>query len=305
MRPVGKAIICYFSGTGNTELIAKGYAEALRRRGIDTGLCRMEDVLNGKRDADFSDYGLIGIGHPVYGFGAPRLAETFALQLPAGNDMPVFVFKTASSPHRVNYSASNVLICRLSNNGYRVFHNSLLAMPCNFYVKYDDRLNKQLYRSALGKLELLADEIAAGSVRELRVHPLLEHVLRRLYVWEERVAGKTFAKGLRVGEDCTFCLKCVRNCPVGNIALEAGSFTFGADCLLCMRCVYACPRQAVKATRLRGSVVKPFTGGLRLSKLLEDPDNDGCYVTGRSKGYYKHFIRYLLDTEQQCGIRKE
>ncbi|WP_150268745.1 EFR1 family ferrodoxin [Paenibacillus tepidiphilus] len=305
MRKSDHAIIFYFSGTGNTELIARGYAEALRRRNLQTELCRIEDLLGGRQCVDFTSYGLIGIGHPVYGFGAPRLVETFAAGLPAGERTPVFVFKTASSPHAVNHRASKPLIRQLEGKGYEVYHDSLLAMACNFYVKYDERLNKQLYQSALRKLDLLADEIAAGTSRELRVHPLLEKALRLLNDWEERKAGKYFAGGLQVGEACTYCMKCVRNCPAGNISCEAGHFTFGPDCLLCMRCVYSCPRQAIKATRLRGSVVEPFTGGARLVKLLEEPGNDGRFVTAKSRGYYKHFIRYLLEDERQCGVRKE
>lgn len=68
-----KMAIFYFSGTGNTELIAKQFAEALSSSGQDVDLFRMEDILKGSRSVKYESYGLIGIGHPVLGFGASDL----------------------------------------------------------------------------------------------------------------------------------------------------------------------------------------------------------------------------------------
>lgn len=103
-------------------------------------------------------YELIGIGHPVLGFGASSLVERFVEQLPDCNGTPAFVFKTASSPHYINNGASNTILRSLREKGYTPFHNSIVAMPCNFYLKYDDRLNKQLYQAAQRKVELFAED---------------------------------------------------------------------------------------------------------------------------------------------------
>lgn len=302
-----KTAIFYFSGTGNTELIARGYAKALQRRGSCTDLFRMEDILHGRITANFKAYSLIGLGHPVYGFGASALAEGFASQLPGGEGTSAFVFKTASSPHYVNNSASNVIVRTMRNKGYEVFHNTLLAMPCNFYVKYDDRLNKQLYQAALDRLEVYADEILGGIPRTLEINRLLENLLKMVYRWEENKAGEYFAKGLRTTANCTMCLNCVKGCPVSNIAAGEDGMSFGPDCLLCMRCIYSCPQQAIIATKLRSSIVRPFNGGAKLKKLMEDSQNDGRFVTEHSKGYYKHFAGYMkgLQVPSVSKERKE
>ncbi|MNO46902.1 ferredoxin [compost metagenome] len=290
-----KTAIFYFSGTGNTELIAKRFAEALRGRGQAVDLFRMEHVLKGTRAVDFEAYDQIGIGHPVLGFGASSFVERFAEQLPACSGTPAFVFKTASSPHYVNNSASNTVLRCLRRKGYAPFHNSILAMPCNFYIKYDDRLNKQLYQAAQRKVELFAEEIVNRIPRDLRIHPVLEKILRTVYHWEERQGGKYFAKGLHTTDSCTLCLKCVKSCPTSNITNDPNGITFNQNCLLCMRCVYSCPQKAIEATRLKASVVDPYTGGPNLQKLMNDSENDGRFVTPKSKGYYKHFIKYLED----------
>lgn len=288
-----KAAVFYFSGTGNTELIAQRFAEELKFRDWDIDLFRIEEVLKGRRGVEYKAYDLIGIGHPVLGFGASEFVERFAEQLPEVSGTPAFVFKTASSPHYVNNGASNTILRALRNKGYTPFHNSILAMPCNFYMKYDDRLNKQLYKAALHKVGIFADEIVNQVPRTLPIHPVLERMLRMVYYWEDKKGGKYFAKGLRTTSSCTLCLKCVRSCPSSNIKMSEGRITFGQECLLCMRCIYNCPQKAIQPTRLRSSLVEPYTGGPNLRKLMEDPDNDGLFVTERSKGYYKHFIKYL------------
>lgn len=46
-------------------------------------------------------------------------------------------------------------------------------------------------------------------------------------------------------ELCIGCNACVRDCPVGNLALEAGKAVSHGGCLLCGHCVAICPQQAV------------------------------------------------------------
>lgn len=285
--------IFYFSGTGNTELIAKRFAEGLRSRGQDVDLFKVEDILKGTCSVKYEVYELIGIGHPVLGFGASGIVECFADQLPNSSGTPAFVFKTASSPHYVNNGASNMILRSLREKGYTPFHNSLLAMPCNFYLKYDDRLNKQLYQAAQHKVELFVEEIVNRIPRNLQIHPVLEKVLKTVYYYEERHGGKYFAKGLRTTDACTLCLKCVRNCPTSNISEGPEGITFSDNCLWCMRCIYSCPQKAIQATHLKASVIDPFTGGSSLHALMKDTENDGQFITRKSKGYYKHFIKYL------------
>ncbi|WP_410511704.1 EFR1 family ferrodoxin [Paenibacillus sp. BR2-3] len=292
-----KTAMFYFSGTGNTEIIAKRFKDAFKRRNQGVELFRIEDILKGKRSVEYGTYGLIGIGHPVLGFGASGIVERFVEQLPESCGTPAFVFKTASSPHYVNYGASNTILRHLRDKGYEAFHNSILAMPCNFFVKYDDRLNKQLYMAALEKVEIFTEEILNRTPRVLRINPVLEKVLRTVYYMEDKHGGKSFAKGLTTASSCTLCLKCVGSCPTSNINKNGERITFGQECIWCMRCVYSCPQKAIQATRLRSCVVEPYTGGHHLLKLMEDTDNDGHFVTERSRGYYKHFLAYLKEDE--------
>lgn len=292
---MSRTALFYFSGTGNTQFVAERMADALERRGQAVSLFRLEDILKERCFVDYEAFSLIGIGHPVLGFGATGLVERFTEQLPAASGKPAFVFKTASSPHYINHGASNLIMETLRRKGYEPFHNFILAMPCNFYMKYDERLNKQLVEAAVHKVERLAEEISTRTPRTLQISPLLEKLLRAVTYLEEEKGGKMFAQGLRTASSCNRCMKCVRDCPTSNITGGQEGIRFGQSCIWCMRCIYSCPRRAIQATRLRSCVVEPYTGGHHIDQLLSDSQNKGDFITDRSKGYYKHFIAYLKE----------
>lgn len=293
MKRIG---IFYFSGTGNTEIIARLLSESYERKQIEVELFRIEDIVNHKKLLIVNDFDMIGVGHPVLGFGASGITDQFAQMLPHCPEKKAFVFKTASSPHYLNHGASDTVIHTMEEKGYRVFHNSILAMPCNWFIKYDDQLNKQLYEAAVKKVEKIVADTLNEKEQHLKINGFLSKVLRILYYGEEHYGAKYFAKGLTTYDNCNRCKKCVRNCPTHNISETAGQISFGSNCIWCMRCIYACPNHAIHARNLTGCVLDPYTGGLNIDNILNNPQIDGNYVTEKSKGYYKHFIKYFRES---------
>lgn len=294
MKKIG---IFYFSGTGNTEIIARLLSESYERKQIEVELFRIEDIVSHKKSFDINDFDMIGVGHPVLGFGASGITDQFARMLPSCPAKKAFVFKTASSPHYLNQGASDTVIQAMEEKGYQVFHNSIIAMPCNLFIKYDDRLNKQLYEAAVKKVEKIVADTSNEQEQYLKINRILSKLLRVLYYGEEHYGAKYFAKGLAASANCNRCNKCVRDCPTNNISETEGQICFGANCIWCMRCIYACPNQAIKAKNLTGCVLAPYTGGFNIDQLLNNPELDGNYVTEKSKGYYKHFIKYFKEAE--------
>ncbi|HXY74471.1 MAG TPA: flavodoxin domain-containing protein [Dehalococcoidales bacterium] len=62
-----KALIVYWSATGNTELVAKTIHDTLVKRNIDNKMMKVADA----NDADFYDYDLVFFGAPPYQFTVP------------------------------------------------------------------------------------------------------------------------------------------------------------------------------------------------------------------------------------------
>ena len=63
-----KALVVYWSATGNTEKVAQAIFHALETEGATAKLLKMGDAA----DEDFHDYDLIFLGAPSYQFLPPK-----------------------------------------------------------------------------------------------------------------------------------------------------------------------------------------------------------------------------------------
>jgi len=283
-----------FSGTGNTKVVAGLLEEQFRENGLEVEARRMEDILKSGARVDVGSHDLIGIGHPIHGFGAPRIVYDFIDVLPPGEGLRTFVFKTAADFIALNNGASVRAIRQLRCKGYDVFYDRIICMPSNWAVGYDDELAKQLCDTAVAKAKHMCGEILVGRERLPRIGVIARVVIRLVGIGED-FGARCFGKELRVSDECIECDKCVNNCPTGNIHREDGRITFGWDCIFCMRCIYDCPQQAISPRLTKFCVLKD---GYDIHSIIDDPTLKGNYVTEETRGYFKRFLRYV----QQAGL---
>jgi ferredoxin len=287
--------IAVFSGTGNTAYVAELLGKELRSldasvdiRPIDSASFHMMD--QGTIGFDPSCYDLVGIGHPILGFGAPPLVLRFAGALPNGRGR-MFIFKSAADNHRINNAASEKLIKVLEDKGYEVIHDFLYVMPCNWVVNYQRCFNLQIIDKAKEKVVFHARELIAGTRSLMPVYKGWRQAARILHYLETNYGRKQFSRALRVTNDCTLCVDCIKNCPAKNIREENQVVRFGENCLWCMRCVYSCPVKAIDAQWMKWCILK---GGYRLNDYVEASDTCRTFITRKSRGYWKHFQEYFL-----------
>lgn len=287
----GRVGLCYFSGTGNTEIVAELLQAAFERHEVRADLFKIEDVLCGRACLDPECYDFVGVGHPVYALGAPRIVHEFVDMLPPAKDKCAFVFKSAADFIAINHAASKTLIRRLEAKGYRVFYDRIFCMASNWLVGYDDRLTKQLYEAAIAKTEHMCQDILAERERTLPVHSLLG-VLAQVVHMGQDWAARLFGKELHVSDACVGCDRCIQLCPTGNICREGGRIRFGWDCIWCMRCIYACPQKAISPRFSKLFVLKR---GYDIRATVANPSVQGEFVTENTRGYYGRFLRYIED----------
>lgn len=286
--------IFYFSGTGNTEIVAKLLVSAFERRLAKVELIKIEDILYKKAKFDPNKYDFIGIGHPVLGFDATGIVYKFAKMLPQAEGKKTFVFKIAADSLFINNGASKSIIKIIGKKGYKVFHDSLFAMPCNFIMKFEDRFVKQLYEAAVKKVEKISEEILNEKAAKLKLNIILRGLCKLTYYGEEKLGARMFGKGLKATEACIKCKKCLRDCPTKNISYENNHIKFGSKCIWCMKCIYSCPKAAIKASRFKFCVLKKeYNGGSNIQKILDNPEIKGDFITTKTKGYFKHYYKYL------------
>ncbi len=294
-----KAILLYFSATGNTQVAAEAIAENLREKDYQVELQRIEAWLKEDGALDLAGCDLLGIGHPVYGFGAPRIMAQFAKKLPPGREIPTFVFKTAGDIHRINNAASWPLIQHLRKKGYQVFHDSLMAMPANWLVRYDDHMSRQLYLGTLRRSREIAAQVAAGEGAFLPAGPLLRAFARFANYGEDQWGARVFGRFLYAAQECNGCGACARGCPQGNIKLVKGRPIFSWSCMMCMRCIYQCPAKAINARLFKRFILKDYLGGKDLAAKALDPALAEPYIIPGGQTKYQHLLDYVREEDQQ------
>ncbi|HEX2937859.1 MAG TPA: EFR1 family ferrodoxin [Ruminiclostridium sp.] len=280
------AVIFYFSGTGNTELVACMLRDTLSKREYVTELIRMEDVLKNKIPLNVSGYDLIGIGSQVIGFGAPRLVYEFIKALPKANGQKTFVFRTAGGVAPVNYNASKPMMRRLKRKGYDVFYERIFSISSNWISKFDDDVIIKLHEATQKKVGLMCDGLVKGEQRILKTG-FMQRMMMECVMFTTpfffRMAGKRYA----VKDTCTHCGQCVKNCPAGNITMEEERIRFHSSCSLCMRCIYSCPKNAIY---LKSFAFFAVPGGYNIKKILAQP----CAVEVKDKKPEPRFLKEYL-----------
>ena len=97
-------------------------------------------------------------------------------------------------------------------------------------------------------------------------------------------------------DKCVQCMKCVQNCPRSNVSLVDDKIKFNHHCDMCMRCSLYCPTDAINIGLLQGWKVN---GAYDFEKIEKDDSIVEPYVTKKSKGFYKCFIKYFEQIDEE------
>lgn len=288
-----KSVIYYFSGTGNTEYVSELLGSSLKAYRHKTSLVRMEDVIAGRIDSEISDVDYLGLAFPIYGLGAPSIVADFIDAVSLRGSPEVFICMTGADYIGLNHNASSRIVRKLEKLGAIVNYERIIVMPSNFLIKYPQEFSAQLIRSAEKKAEIMAGDIDSG--RRRRYHPgfFLRLASNFIHFLEGGAGARSFGKNLIAGDECTLCGLCTENCPRGNIKIENGLLKGGTDCLFCMRCIYSCPNCALSS---RGMGFIQLKEGYRLVEIIRKSGADD-FITAETRGFYRHFYRYLNNSE--------
>jgi NAD-dependent dihydropyrimidine dehydrogenase PreA subunit len=283
------AIIFYFSGTGNTELVAKLYDKEFKNKGVDVQTVKIEDFLHGKYRGDTHKFELMGIGYPVHAFNAPKIVFDLIKKLSVGHCKKIFLFKTAAGPSFMNEGPASFMVKdALYYKGYDVFYEDLTLMGNNVFLKEDEGLVKYLYKFAEKKIPKIVPDILEGKQR-LKKSNVIFNTIAYVFSMLERIGSLVASKDMRSDKKkCILCEKCIRLCPVNNIYRKADRIKFGWKCCVCMRCIYACPQKAIKPKIEKFYVIKD---GYDINKIINNPLINEKLVEGNKK--FKPYLDFI------------
>ena len=229
--------IYVFLGTGNTLKCAKALKEALDRIGIASGF---HEIRGGSKYA--GEKNLI-LCYPVHGFNAPNMMLHFCRSLPSGNGS-IWFMKTSGEPLALNNNSSGELIKILCRKGFSIKGEFHYVMPYNMVYRHSDELASLMWKTAEKRIPAAAEQIAEGSGKDVKptIPAKVMSRLCRIEHWFYPKNGRLF----RVDMDrCIQCMKCVNDCPTGNISFAEGKFRFDKNCSGCVRCSFRCPEGAI------------------------------------------------------------
>lgn len=294
---MNKTRIYYFSGTGNTKVIAMELLEQFSNFGLDTSLVAIDEFIRKETVIDvktFRQIDLVGIGFPIHGFMCPDMITEFVKKLPFARGQKAFVFSTSAGNLKINNGGTVKVRQLLRLKGYKVVYERMFAMGANFLYAYDERLTKALYLANIDKSRQMVEQIYEGVTRKTKLNPFLFSLDLLIHRLEEGLGAKGFGIGLKADDSCTLCEKCVRMCPKENIEVADSSLKFNDKCMMCMRCMYICPEDAIQPSSLKRAKLK---NQYDIKEIIEDEDNLGNYYEEARKPKFKFLRKYIEDVD--------
>ncbi|MDE7087318.1 MAG: EFR1 family ferrodoxin [Clostridia bacterium] len=287
-----KIAIVYFSGTGNTQMVARKYCEYFLAQGHECTLYPLP-----MREAiDFSQFDLIGVGYPIHSFNAPQIVLEFAKSLPKKKlkkgDTPkrAFIFKSSGEPVKMSRVSSLKLIKILRKRGYAVENEYQYVMPYNMIFRHTDHMAYVMWETAKKLIPIDCADILNGVARHEKKMPFGHFFawFLRCEHWGAHVIGV----GYRATKDCISCGLCAKNCPADNIKMKNGKPKFGGNCYICARCSFNCPKNCINIGLLNG---------WRVNGAYSFKDGDPNEKNGHENYCKKAYARYFKEAEERIN----
>lgn len=227
-------MIFYFSGTGNSEGIAKIVAESLQEKAVSIVGKNAEDF---QLDAEKN----VGFVFPIYAWAAPEVMLEFVKK---------FHVKHAYTFAIATYS--NVAGKALDQ------FSEILPLDAGFGITMPD--NFPVLENVLDSKESSMEKLKHASVR---LEKIIEKLKKQESVFDikegEDARENTFVKShgfnatmrktnlYYVTSQCIGCGMCERICPAKAIRMqEKKPVWVKEDCYLCMACLNRCPAEAIQ-----------------------------------------------------------
>lgn len=239
-----KALILYFSGTGNTLYVSKRIGEVLNQRNYETEIHSMEENI----DISTIEFDLLVLGCPkYYEYPVIHFIKYIEENLPVSKKtIPTMMFCTQSSSAVTNFDYMEKI---LKGKNYKLVVSKSIPIANNMVIFQSFPLTTPEKRQEnLNQFETeikdLLSCLCTGRESKEKTKPIngvLSHI-----------SGSIFTKGFAwfgvkysTSNACVGCGLCAKKCPVENIDLVSKKPKFSKKCIFCMRCINICPYNAI------------------------------------------------------------
>lgn len=233
-------MIFYFSGTGNSQLVAKQIAESTGDEIVSINHCLKE----GKKNTLQSERPLVFVA-PTYAWRMPKIVERWIRETSfEGNSNAYFILTCGGSAG--NAMAYARKLC--TEKGMRFCGLAPVVMPENYVAmftvpdKFESHAIIEKAKPYISELAMLIqkEELFPETPMSFR-SKLLSGPVNLLYY-----PLAIHDKGFTVTHDCVSCQKCAQRCPLNNIVIVNGKPVWKGNCTHCMACIGGCPTEAIE-----------------------------------------------------------
>lgn len=250
-----KALIIYYSQTGNTQKAARKIRDGLKEGGWDVTV----SLLKHASAEDLDDYDLIGIGTPVWYEMTPNM-RLFIESLPNQNGKLAFSFCTHATMPDLYFP---LVIPRLLRAGFKVLgwdqwygDCAIQIFPEPYYTHGHPDAKDLSDAMAFGKrMGKMAADLMDGKNIPLPDAPMPDMMPMHANAAIDHLGGFHNIHGrlVRDKEKCLYpkCRICIENCPMGYNDYESDPPQYGnlGDCCDnrhgCTYCEMLCPVGAI------------------------------------------------------------
>lgn len=233
-------MIFYFSGTGNSQLVAMQIAET-----IGDQIISINNHLKEGKKAGFATQNPLVFVVPTYGWRMPAVVQQWILDTEfEGSNRAYFVLTCGDSCGNAKAYASK--LC--TQKGWQFCGLAKVAMPEN-YVAMFAVPNQAEIKSILDKSQHIIKDLSQKIIDNQPFVSQRITVLDRVLSSPVNAVFNRFLigdRGFIVSDDCISCNKCAQRCPLNNIDMSSGKPVWQGNCTHCMACIGGCPTKAIE-----------------------------------------------------------
>lgn len=233
-------MILYFSGTGNSEYVAK----RIGKETWDECVSLFEKIRKGDFSPICSKRPLV-VTAPTYAWRIPRVVQKWIENTAfTGNKQVYFILTCGGSIGNAGkYLAA---LCRKKGMNYCGCMG--ITMPENYIALFtapEQEEALKIIEQAEPDISRAARCIKAGSplpeaeisFRDTLNSGIVNDIFYPLFVHDRKFYA---------ADTCVSCGRCADVCPLGNIRIENGRPVWGGSCTHCMACICRCPKEAIE-----------------------------------------------------------
>ena len=233
-------MILYFSGTGNSNYVAKRIADALGDE-----IMNLNDRIKASDTSPVETDERLIIVTPTYAWRIPRVVRDWLLKTELrGAKRSWFVMTCGSEIGSAD--KYNRALCQEKH--LTCMGTAQIIMPENYIAMFNAPQAEEA-RQIVARAEPDIDRAIAAVRAGTAFPPTRDNLYDRFMSSPVNpIFYSCFvkAKAFTVSDACVGCGQCAARCPTNNITLQNGRPVWGGSCTHCMACICYCPAAAIE-----------------------------------------------------------